>query len=164
MLSLVAAPVAAQPMTTDIASVGATSETAADHIAIKELSNLFDNTLDEGDIDGHMQVWAEEMSFASPFGNYDTRDAYREWVTVFHESAKAYGGTRHLVVNNVIAVDGDRARQTCYQIILGRTENDGAPKLLASARMEDEFVRTADGWRFAKRTLVLDQDPARFQD
>ena len=158
------APALAQAngMTTGIEAVGATSENAADHIVIRELSNLFDNTIDEGAIDAHMETWADEMSFESPFGNYTSKEDYRPWVEEFHSSAQAYGGTRHLIVNNVIQVDGDRATQTCYQIILGRTENDGAPAILASARMEDELVRTENGWRFSRRVLNLDQDPARF--
>lgn len=152
------------PLGNGMDAVGATSRTAPDHIAIEELSFLFDNALDEGDIDTHMDTWADEMRFESPFGSYTSKADYREWVEEFHRSAQGYGGTRHMVINNVIAVNGDRATQTCYQVILGRTSGDGAPSLLASARMEDELVRTPDGWRFSGRTLHLDQDPARFQD
>ena len=166
-LIALAAPLNAQatqpaPMQGTVEDVGATEANAADHRAIVELSNFFDNTIDEGDIDAHMSVWADDMRFESPFGTFDAKEDYRAWVEEFHRSAQAYGGTRHLVTNNVIGVDGDRATQTCYQVILGRTEDDGAPKMLASARMEDELVRTPDGWRFARRVLHLDQDPTRF--
>ena len=140
-----------------------TAETAPDHIAIVELTNLFENAFDEGDIDAHMATWADEIAFRSPFGNYDDRESYREWVSGFYEQMSSAGGTRHLITNNVVAVDGDRATQTCYLVILGQTMNEGGPALMATVRFEDVLVRTADGWRFAERTLHLDQDPSAFQ-
>ena len=145
---------------TGTAAVG--TENAADHVAIVELANLFENAFDEGDIDTHMNTWADEIRFESPFGSYDDRDGYREWVSGFYEQMNGMGGTRHLITNNVIDVDGDRASQTCYLVILGRTMNDGGPALMATVRFEDELVRTADGWRFSSRVLHLDQDPSAF--
>ena len=159
-----ALPAAAQdtPMTTGIDAMGATAETAADHVAIAELTNLFENAFDEGDIDTHMATWADTLSFTSPFGNYDTRENYREWVQNFSDQMSGMGGTRHLITNSVIAIDGDTARQTAYLVILGRTMNDGGPALMATVRFEDELARTDEGWRFTSRTLHLDQDPAMF--
>lgn len=156
-----AQPAAAQA-TLGIEAVGADPQDAADHIAIMELSSLFEIAFDEGDADAHMATWAEEMSFTSPFGDYDGREGYREWLEGFMAQMSGMGGTRHLITNTVIEVDGDRARQTCYLVILGRTANEGGPALLASVRFEDELVRTPEGWRFAARELVLDQDPAAF--
>ena len=149
-------------MTTGIDAVGATAETAADHIAITELTNLFENAFDEGDIDTHMATWADTLSFTSPFGNYDSRESYREWVQNFSNQMSGMGGTRHLITNSVIVVDGDTARQTAYLVILARTANEGGPAPMATVRFEDELTRTADGWRFTSRTLNLDQDPAMF--
>ena len=162
--ALLAAPALAQdaPMTTGVDAVGATAATAADHMAILELTNYFENAFDAGDIDGHMATWAEKISFASPFGDYDTRAGYREWVAGFSEQMQGMGGTRHLITNSVIAVDGDTARQTAYLVILGQTMNDGAPALMATVRFEDELARTEAGWRFTSRVLHLDQDPAMF--
>ena len=152
----------AQEDTMAIGAVGATAETAADHIAIMELTNLFENTFDEGDVDAHMATWADELSFESPFGNYDTREDYRAWVQGFYEQMSGMGGTRHLITNTVIDVDGDAASQTAYLVILGRTMNDGGPALMASVRFEDTLARTAEGWRFTGRVLHLDQDPQMF--
>ncbi|MCK0167259.1 nuclear transport factor 2 family protein [Jannaschia sp. S6380] len=145
-----------------IDAVGADAQTAADHIAIVELSNQFENAFDEGDLDAHMATWADEISFTSPFGNYDDRDGYRDWVSGFMGQMAGMGGTRHLITNAVIAVDGDTARQTCYLVIVGRTMNEGGPAMMATVRFEDELVRTEGGWRFSSRELILDQDPAMF--
>lgn len=159
-----AEPAAAQSaLGNGIDAVGATTETVADHVAIAEVTNLFENALDEGDIDAHMATWASDaLSFASPFGNYDSHADYREWVSGFHEQMSSMGGTRHLITNAVVEVDGDRATQTAYLLVLGRTMNDGSPGMMATVRLEDELARTADGWRFTSRELNLDQDPALF--
>lgn len=162
-LSLLAAPALAQDAPFQgIEAVGATAQTAADHVAIAELTSLFEVAFDEGDIDAHMATWADEMSFASPFGDFETREGYREWVEGFYEWTSGMGGTRHLITNAVVAVDGDRASQTAYLVIVGRTLNDGAPGLMATVRFEDALARTPEGWRFTARTLHLDQDPALF--
>jgi hypothetical protein len=147
-------------MSTTIDSVGTTRTNAADHAAIIELSNFFENAFDQGDADAHMATWAKEISFESPFGNYADRDAYREWLVGFMEQTQAMGGTRHLITNNVIDIEGDRAVQTSYLVILGQTMNGGSPGLMATVRFEDELVRTSEGWRFTKRVLHLDQDPS----
>ena len=123
---------AAQENTMTVPAVGATVETAADHIAIQELSNLFENTFDEGAIDAHMATWASEICFQSPFRNYDSRESYREWVQGFYDQMSGIGGTRHLITNTVIDIEGDRANQTAYLVILGRAMNDGGPAMMAS--------------------------------
>lgn len=157
------APAQTSAMTTGIDAVGATEAGTADHVAIEELTHLFENTFDAGDIDAHMATWADEITFQSPFGDHDDREGYRRWVSGFSEQTRGMGGTRHLITNSVIALDGDEARQTAYLVIVGRTLADGAPALMATAQFDDELVRTADGWRFRARTLTVDQDPAAFQ-
>ena len=153
----------AAPLQNGIDAVATADAHAADHVAIMELANVFENAFDEGDLDAHMATWADEMRFESPFGDYDDREGYREWVTGFSQQMQGMGGTRHLITNNVIDVRGDRATQTCYLVIIGQRMNDGAPGLMATVRFEDELVRTDAGWRFAKRVLHLDQDPSSFQ-
>ena len=150
-------------LTNGLDAVGATRSNADDHLAIIELANVFENAFDEGDLDAHMATWADEMRFESPFGDYDDREGYREWVTGFSQQMQGMGGTRHLITNTVIDVRGDRATQTCYLVIIGQRMNAGGPALMATVRFEDELVRTDAGWRFAERVLHLDQDPSSFQ-
>ena len=138
---------------------------ADDTLAIVQLANHFENAFDAADIDAHMATWADDLSFTSPFGDYDSRDGYREWVTGFSDQMQGAGGTRHLITNWVADAAGDDAATlTCYLTILGQTMNDGRPVVVATVRFEDRLVRTGaggfGGWRFAHRTLHLDQDPA----
>ena len=135
---------------------------AADHAAIAALTHLHETAFDAGDVDGHMATWGPTLRMRSPFGDHDDHAGYRDWVTGFSERMQAMGGTRHLITNAAAAVEGETATQTAYLTVLGRTTDGGGPSLLATARFEDELTRTPEGWRFASRTLHLDQDAAAF--
>lgn len=72
-------------------------------------------------------------------------EAYREMV----------GGANEFlpfVANHVIDLDGDRATGRCY-LDLRATVN--GERKIGGGHYEDIYARTADGWRFASRKLVL---------
>ena len=143
--------VAAQPDTaTD------PGEVALDKLAIMELAARFETTFDAGDGGGHLATWVDDLSFESPFGSYQGKDAYRAWVEAFNRVAMAGGGTRHLVTNFEIDLAGDTATMTCYLTILSATT---PPIIGATAVFTDDRLRKVDGeWKFAHRTLEVDQD------
>ncbi len=126
----------------------------ADKLAIAQLVYRFENAFDAGDLEGHMATWAEEMRFESPFGNYQDRQAYREWVRQFMEQTKAMGGTRHLINNAEIEVDGDQATMFCYLTILNQQKRS----IIATTTCQDSLRRLNGQWKFTRRVLHVDQD------
>lgn len=63
--------------------------------------------------------------------------------------------SQHLVTNHQVRLDGDRAECRCYfQAQHVRRAAEGGRNFLVGGRYEDEVVRTADGWRIARRRLV----------
>lgn len=67
-----------------------------------------------------------------------------------------YSATQHCVHNQATRVEGDRASGEFYCVAYHIHERDGVPyKLDMGIRYEDQYVRTAEGWRIARRTLVL---------
>jgi hypothetical protein len=57
----------------------------------------------------------------------------------------------------VEVVDDDHAVQTVTLVVLSRPAAKGdAPKLVGTGRYVDQVTRTADGWRFQKRSATLD--------
>lgn len=128
----------------------------AGKLAIQQQVNRFENAFDAGDIEAHMATWAEEVSFESPFGNYQDRHAYRDWVLEFMQQTKAMGGTRHLINNADIQIEGDTATMYCYLTILNQQKRS----IIASSTCQD-FFRKIDGqWKFTRRVLHVDQDLA----
>src|SRR3712207_3197219 len=67
------------------------AQVALDKVAIMELAARFENTFDAGDVEGHLDTWVDDLSFESPFGNCQGKDAYRAWVTEFNRVAMASG-------------------------------------------------------------------------
>jgi 3-phenylpropionate/cinnamic acid dioxygenase small subunit len=75
-------------------------------------------------------------------------------VTEFMQQAHALAGhTMHRLTNQVITVDGDAAQARTYVdalIMLG----DNSSGVNAAGFYDDEFVRTEDGWRIARRRFI----------
>lgn len=63
--------------------------------------------------------------------------------------------SQHLVGSHVVDVDGDRATCRCYlhgQHV--RKAAAGGPHMIVALTYDDELVRTAAGWRIARRRLL----------
>ncbi len=126
-----------------------------DRAQIRELTARYNRCFDDGDPD----------AFAATF----TEDGVMEVEGTFSVSGRAglaemvrhtpYGVV-HVTVDATVEVDGDRAVQDVTLLVLARPGAGAAPgaisKLTNSGRYHDELVRTSDGWRFAKRTAILD--------
>lgn len=123
-----------------------------DHLEIQDLVNRFENAFDQGDLDAHMATWGEEITFRSAFGDFDDRASYREWASAFMVQTRAQGGTRHLITNTEIEVDGDRAVHRCYLTIIMRRERQ-----FYTSAFTDALLRTEKRWRFRERRLESDQ-------
>jgi hypothetical protein len=63
--------------------------------------------------------------------------------------------SQHMVTNHQVRIDGDTATSRCYFHAqhVRRAAAEG-PNFIVAGRYEDDLVRTADGWRIARRRLV----------
>ena len=88
----------------------------------------------------------------------------REAIRAFLQARQDHAGraSRHVCTNTLIEVhDGDRASGVTYLTLY---RHDGEPDRTESpldgpvyaGEYRDTFVRTADGWRFSRREIVLD--------
>ena len=69
--------------------------------------------------------------------------------------AQRFRGTRHLVHNQAIDVDGDRASGETY-CTASHLLRESAQVLVWHLRYQDVFRRVDGDWCFARRTIVLD--------
>ena len=64
--------------------------------------------------------------------------------------------SQHMVATHQVAVDGDRATCRCYLHAQHVRDVDGVEaQLVVGGRYDDELVRTAGGWRIARRSLTV---------
>ena len=78
-------------------------------------------------------------------------DAITEFMATSHADM---GHTMHRLSNLAITVDGDSATARCYVdgVLMAA---DGASGLNPIGFYDDELVRTADGWRIARRRFTM---------
>jgi len=81
--------------------------------------------------------WQDRASFKRDFG-------------AFHA---VFDSTQHIMSNHIVQVDGDQAQAFTYGTWrLIRRAAEGLPLWDGSGWYDDALVRTAEGWRIAKRT------------
>jgi 3-phenylpropionate/cinnamic acid dioxygenase small subunit len=123
---------------------------AEDKIAIQELSSIYANAMDSGDIELWLATWAENGIWEGGGGRYEGKKRLAELLPDLGERIKF---KRHVMSNFVIDVDGDSAKQTCYLLIVDRTK-----KSLPVSAVYDDNLRKENGkWQFVHRKVSIDQ-------
>lgn len=128
-----------------------TPQDAADRIDIMEVASRFETTFDRGELDAHMAFWADELFFTSPYmGTFEDRGSYREGLRRFYDDLAAKGGTRHLMTNFEIDLDGDAAHVRSYLSVFNR--RDGS--MLGIVEWRDEMARIDGRWLYRRREQI----------
>jgi hypothetical protein len=98
--------------------------------------------------------WTEDVDVDyGEVGQYSGADAITGLMEQLHN---AMGPTYHRLTNFAINVDGDRATARSYvHAVLQAIPDDAASWVEALGHYDDEFVRTSDGWRIARRTANI---------
>jgi 3-phenylpropionate/cinnamic acid dioxygenase small subunit len=121
-----------------------------DEAEIGEVLIRYATGIDQRDWPLFRTCWSDEIDADyDQLGQFKDVDALTEVMTRMHENM---GPTYHRVSNFVINVDGDRAAVKSYvHAVLMLTPNDPDNWVDAVGHYDDVFVRTADGWRIARR-------------
>ncbi len=133
--------------------------TAADVAEIHNLVSLYGITTDNADPDGFMRTWVEPAEFvgydSGAFGRIDTWQQMYEFEKHHVGPGGMANGKRHLALNVAIEpVSATEAHVTNDMIVLEVAE---VPRVVASGRYDRSVVvKTAQGWRFKRRTLKVD--------
>jgi ketosteroid isomerase-like protein len=127
-----------------------TNDNLADEQAIRTLTASYTDAINRMDIDDIAPVYDEQAVFTmmdrpSVVGRTAILDVLRATVA-------RYQLVMQLLHSGVVQLDGDRARAR-WQITEFQILADGQPRFIAG-RYEDEHVRRADGWKFARRMFT----------
>ena len=108
--------------------------------------------------DAHYEVREPGNGTAGSVRAYDGRDELAAFAARHTRAPEHFH--KHVVVDPVIAVDGDRATAVSYFLRLDHA--DGERVVYAFGRYRDELVRGEDGrWRFAVRIAEVESRRAR---
>jgi len=122
----------------------------ADREAIRDLARRYAHYVWQDDLNALVGLFAED-------GEMDpgTRPPIRgrqALLAGFREMLHGGAVFRPFVQQHVVDLAGDAATGTCYIDL--RAEVEGR-SMIGAGWYDDRYVRTADGWRIAYRTLVL---------
>jgi 3-phenylpropionate/cinnamic acid dioxygenase small subunit len=135
-----------------------------DRIEIEELLHRYARMVDK-------RLWQLMDSVFAPGATIDYTSTggqagpYQETLRWLDRALAPWPINLHCISNLELALDGNRARSTCYfQAPMGRREPDGSQTVITNAgHYHDELVRTSSGWRISKRvceqTLMIGRLP-----
>ncbi|MFJ3586261.1 nuclear transport factor 2 family protein [Streptomyces sp. NPDC090127] len=122
-----------------------------------DITRLFDRYLRSLDDRGPFgDDWAaafftEDATSSTPAGATRGRDAIAATVRT---AMGLFDRTVHFGSNYLVEVDGDRAGLLGNQLST-HVLADGGGLFVSGGRTENEFVRTADGWRLSRADLLI---------
>lgn len=124
----------------------------ADRLAIADLVHQYCHNADYNPPESMREVFVPEAVWEVPA--MDLRcEGIEAIVAFFTQSRAGFGSARHVSSNLVVQGDGDHATASCYLQVIKVDED---PKQIISfGRYQDELVRTADGWRFRHRRVLI---------
>lgn len=134
----------------------------SDQLAVRNLIAKVALAADEGDLAGYGSVWCDDarwvMDMPAPGSDRPVAPQLgREAIVaaVAKRISRGFAGresqTRHAVSTSLVEIDGDAGRATSY--VTWYRDVRTAPQVALFAVYEDEFRRTAEGWKFAARVV-----------
>ena len=126
--------------------------TAADLTEIDQLYARYNWAIDAGDAEGYAATFTADGVFNANVGH----DAIVKFATTFHAGLGAR--VRHWNTNLMVVPTASGAHGQVYLVLVDFSTKPAT--IAASASYSDELVKTAQGWRFAKRATKGDVAPA----
>ena len=135
----------------------------SDQLELRNLLAAVAQLADGGDLAEYAECFTDDAVWVPPTSaGVELRGAERSGIADLLAAAQERRdagiqgpgtNTRHVISSTRLVADGtDRARGRTYWRYYGQT--DATPQLLTMGHYDDEFARSADGWRITKRTIV----------
>jgi len=145
----------------DLDSLAARVQVLEDREAIRSLILAYGEAHDNRDYRAFSELFASNGEWVGGLGAAQGPAAIFELMdsTIGHNPQPDGSGTYHVMTNEQIRIDGDRASATTKWIYLVPTE-DGSPRMMFLGRYEDEFIRENGVWKFLRREAPVDLAPS----
>lgn len=126
---------------------------ADDRLALHDLQIRYSRALDALELDRLDDVFtADVVADYGGIGELHGVEAIKE---VVRHALEPLDAVQHLNGNHWAEIDGDTAVGGCYfQAVQYKAGVAGGEHVTVVGEYRDRFVRTADGWRIAHRTLT----------
>lgn len=141
----------------DFAALEARVRALEDREAIRALILAYGQAHDHRDYRTFASLFASEGEWVGGLGSAKGPQAIFELMdrTIGHKPMPDGSGTFHVMTNDQITLDGDRAAAVTKWIYI--TPGDGgAPRLVLLGHYDDRFIRENGVWKFLRREAPVD--------
>ncbi len=130
------------------------TQTLIDKQLIRELQNSYSYAMDSGRYDNLDRMFLPDAVY--DFGPAGSASTLAQIKQTIRNALEPLTVAQHVNGNPWAEIDGDAATAGCYlRVHMHRAGLAGGEHFEMGGRYDDELVRTADGWRFAKRTITI---------
>jgi uncharacterized protein (TIGR02246 family) len=146
----------------DLATLAARVQVLEDREEIRALILAYGQAHDHRDYRTFASLFATNGEWIGGLGSAKGPDAIFALMdkSIGHNPLPDGSGTFHVMTNDQIKIDGDRASSVTKWLYITAAD-DNSPKLTFLGHYNDEFVRENGRWRFLKRQSVSDISPLR---
>jgi 3-phenylpropionate/cinnamic acid dioxygenase small subunit len=147
------------------------SQAAADGVSLQERAEILDiisrysYTWDGRDGAAWVKLFTDDAVLSATFQKtlawtHASNKGRLAFIEEFYRSTAGQGllQTRHYQTNTVLEkqADGSIAARSMFQVSV-QFQGEAGPRVANSGVYVDRFVKTADGWKFARRDIMVDQ-------
>jgi 3-phenylpropionate/cinnamic acid dioxygenase small subunit len=124
-----------------------------DRAAIQDLLVRYAHCVDRRDLEGVAACFTADAEYRGSLGDGTIENA----LVALRDRMARYESTMHLLGNQLIEIDGDRARSETYAIAHHRLNNDGDRRTLTvGVRYADDLVRREGRWVICRRVVHME--------
>ena len=123
-----------------------------DELAIRRLTASYCHVVDEQRLDDLVALFTADATVTIMGQTYVGESGVREW------NPGAMAG-KHILANLVVTLEGDQASGRADWLFF-LPGDGGQVSLVAAGAYRDRYIRTPNGWRFARRDIELLGQPA----
>lgn len=163
LLAVIASPLTAPAVRADdLSKLAARVQVLEDREEIRALILAYGQAHDHRDYRTFASLFAAEGEWIGGLGSAKGPDAIFALLdkAIGHNPLPEGSGTFHVMTNDQIVIDGDRASSTTKWIYI-TPNDDNTPKLTYLGHYNDQFIRENGRWRFLRRESVSDISPLR---
>jgi uncharacterized protein (TIGR02246 family) len=141
----------------DIASLAKRVQVLEDREEIRALILAYGTAHDHRDYQTFSRLFAENGEWVGGLGSAKGPRAIFELMdrTIGHHPTPEGSGTYHVLTNDQIVIDGDRASATTKWIYITPGDDD-SPRMVFLGHYDDLFIRENGRWRFLRREAPAD--------
>lgn len=135
------------------------TDPTADRLAVGDVIIKYATSVDARDMDRYATCFTDDV-VVTGFGDKEHR-GLPDYLAYVSNALTRFGRTQHLIGNQEIEIDGDRAAMRSYVQATHELAGDGTTLVILWAVYHDDLVRAGDGWKITRHHLERQIGPRR---